>query len=76
LNESSVMERVRDLRRHAEEARERAAFAGMTEDKASWLRLASQWNQLANVEAASTARGLNDADEARPLPNFDGPLLR
>ncbi len=68
----SVMDRVRDLRYQAELARERAAQATMSEDKASWLNLAAQWNQLAKVEATHLPAWrplINASQDVRPGPN-------
>jgi hypothetical protein len=45
-----------EYRQNAEECREQASRAIRTEDKARWLKLAQDWQTLAEVADASAAR--------------------
>ncbi|MFL5259420.1 MAG: hypothetical protein ACJ8AS_06670 [Hyphomicrobiales bacterium] len=45
-----------EYRQNAEDCREQALRAIRTEDKARWLKLAQDWQTLAEVADASTTR--------------------
>jgi hypothetical protein len=60
-----------EFRRQAEQAREFARSAPMSEDRQFWLELAAQWDVLA--ERATKQDGLiQHPDELKDRPSSDG----
>jgi hypothetical protein len=56
-----------DYRKKAQECREQAEQSILPHDKAEWLRLAQQWEKLAEgVEAARAAKGGASSSKDRP----------